>query len=233
MSQSDPGNLQHIPLTMPGPAHLSFPINLRSNRFLLWHVKAWRILTIKLCIAPSTIYAFRESQLFQTSCQSKISSQPALSAPRQTDVALHGAIHPLPGKQGTLQMGMKCSSLNQGSSETVVQHRMDKALPSLSLLIPPAPKSRDKEQRPILRSWFLLNLPLSHCNSNYQIYRCKELMWTQGNSTNRAMHQYLALTCGRGPEAVQKFASVLVTSLQETNQSNQCRTSRRFPFLSL
>lgn len=61
MSQSDPGDLQHSPLTMPGPAHLSFPINLKSNRFLLWHVKTWKILAIKLCIAPSTTYTFKES----------------------------------------------------------------------------------------------------------------------------------------------------------------------------
>jgi len=61
MSQSDPGNLHHSPLTMPVLAHLSFPADPKLNILLLWHVKTWRILTIKLCIAPSTTYTFRES----------------------------------------------------------------------------------------------------------------------------------------------------------------------------
>lgn len=61
MSQSDPANVQHNPLPTPGPAQLSFPTDLKPNRFLLWHAKTWRILAIKLCIAPSTTYTFRES----------------------------------------------------------------------------------------------------------------------------------------------------------------------------
>lgn len=82
----------------------------------------------------------------------------------------------------------------------------------------------------MLRALFLFSLLLSYCNSSYYILKCKEAMWAQGNSTKHAMHQYLAVMCGRAREATKRFASVSLHHCKKQTKIISAECQRDFLF---